>query len=292
MITKKFYSESNNLNDILELSIEPLTICNQKCEYCYARKITKNWNKMWSKSQLNIVLNKIKNVNEFFNLEILGGEPTLYPFLNTIIDEMDRCNSCKKIQLTTNGTKDLTKFKKSEKIKYIISVHPSDIKDELMLFKNIEFVKNYDHDITIMLLNRNKNDIKLVNSYIDKVKKITDRISFSMILNDLRYRSDFDFSVFHNFYEKCEKFVLEQNGRKNVYEIDDIIRKNLNTFKGWNCSIKYISISVLGELSLGCKKNIANIFENQIEIQSKVIKCDREKCDQWCWYWFVKTYEK
>lgn len=291
MITKRFYSEVNKLNDILELSIEPLTICNQKCEYCYARKDRKNWNKIWSESQLKIVLDKIKNINESFKLEILGGEPTLYPYLNNIINEMDNCERCKEIKLTTNGSIDLTKFKKSKKILYVISVHPNNIKNEINLFKNIEFVKHYNHDILIMLLNRNSEDVNLVNAYIDKVKTITDKISLSVILHDPHYSQNFDFNAFHNFHDVDEKFVLEHDGIKEIYDVDEVIHKDIAHFKGWNCYIKNILISVDGSISLGCKTNIANIFENKTKICSQMVKCDMDKCDSWCWYWFVKTYE-
>lgn len=78
-------------------------VCNLKCSYCFSLYENKYQSHM-SDYLVNYTLNKIKEKSKenSIRLVILGGEPTLYPYIGNVCKES--LEFCRKVILVTNGT--------------------------------------------------------------------------------------------------------------------------------------------------------------------------------------------
>ena len=203
-------------NNIICFSLFLLTICNLKCSYCYARK-TKKWGEMLCRNDLNKILSYLSNVDFDFKITLLGGEPTLYPYLKIVIDELDRNKHCKIIEVFTNGMKYFN-FN-SYKIDLYMSYHKTSKN-----FNRDAFIKNYykykeKFKIAICSVTEIGDDLKLFkDSQIHYQNIVTDRnVSDNIDKLNLKDRDLFNFN-------------------SKVVSLPYIIKNNIS-FKGWKCDM-------------------------------------------------------
>lgn len=97
-----------------------LTMCNLHCSYCFNRHKPFNF---LSKPKLDLILSEIKKINKEMEITVMGGEPTLYKYLDYIIDELYKINNVRSINVYTNGTINLNKFHFNEKVLISFSYH-------------------------------------------------------------------------------------------------------------------------------------------------------------------------
>ena len=93
----------DNLNNI-KFHWNLLYMCNYKCSFCYAR--TNQWNTFSSKSNINNTINFLSKVNHKFEIYLLGGEPSIYIYLEYVLTVLFK----KTVTKTKNRIKKITKF--------------------------------------------------------------------------------------------------------------------------------------------------------------------------------------
>lgn len=241
-------------NNIVNFSLFLLTICNLKCSYCYARK-NKKWGEMLSKSDLNKILSYLSKVDFDFKITLLGGEPTLYPYLKIVISELDRNKHCKVIEVFTNGMRYFN-FN-SNKIDLYMSYHKTSKN-----FNRDAFLKSYykykeNYKITICSVTEIGPDLKLFkDSEIHYQNIVKDRNVSDNIDTDLKDKDMFNLNT-------------------KVVSLPYVIKNNIS-FKGWKCDMYNFLITkdyILDE----CNSRKYD-FNEGIKGLKITRVCDKESC--------------
>ena len=76
--------------NLLTFSWDIIKVCQYRCDYCYAFDILE---KKMDKRLINLyklILLKLKKVKYDFNVELLGGEPTMHPKIEDILRTLQR----------------------------------------------------------------------------------------------------------------------------------------------------------------------------------------------------------
>lgn len=95
-----FYHHINRRNGPITLTVFPTTKCNLNCEFCSNYEDKKNPNNL----PIPTILETINQFPSLLSIEISGGgEPTLYPEINTLIYVLHRLKF--EVGLITNGTR-------------------------------------------------------------------------------------------------------------------------------------------------------------------------------------------
>lgn len=230
----------------LTVFIDIITICQQHCWYCYARPEStgrKNWNKILPFTKIRKILDALSYSKYEINLCLYGGEPTLHKDFNAILEYADKINSIRKIEIFTNGLRDLSKIYRSDKISYTLSFHPSQTKGE-KLIKNALFLKANDISFTISCLYDGEHQYFYDCINVIKENNLSEYIKLGIVDS---HRKDRPLTVrvpdTELFKSINEKVYLYNN---ELYTLDEIRERNLNNFHGWKCCKGLIKISVDG----------------------------------------------
>ncbi len=122
--------------------------CNAECDFCFWKQERTGRDYM---SKLKVVMDSLPS--QFYMISISGGEPTISPFLNEILDAIDTDQFTHRI-LTTNGTHLMKHIDKiSEKIQHInISRHHWDeeINRKIFISKTVPTAKHLSECIDVL----------------------------------------------------------------------------------------------------------------------------------------------
>lgn len=92
--------KKNYLSAPIEVSIYPSSFCQLNCKFCYFSNKRNNYKEYKEVKNWLKLIEELKNNNVIY-LSILGGEPTLYPFIDDILKFVDKIKF--KTTITTNG---------------------------------------------------------------------------------------------------------------------------------------------------------------------------------------------
>lgn len=215
-----FFPINVSLNDLtnLRFSLFVCTICNLKCSYCYARQ-TKKWNEFLNFEIFLSILNKIHALRKPYEINILGGEPTLWKFLSPSIEKFQSDPFCKKIEVFTNGIKKIDIH--SNKTTIFLTYH-GESKNYLNLFlKNAKYY-----------MQNSKIFINIPNTLSQN--DITQLISFC-IKNNVKYHNQNIFikdNLMQNDHFGDDFDLFKYNDK--IINLTQVISEGL-TFKNWKC---------------------------------------------------------
>lgn len=120
--------------------------CNLTCEYCFA-------NRVLEKDRINMTMQGFDKVIEFVknsgldSINLIGGEPTLHPKFNEIIDKINDLDFINSIMLFTNGVfnkkqrEKLLAYAKSSKLRMLLNYN--DLRDT----KAMDIINNNIHEL-------------------------------------------------------------------------------------------------------------------------------------------------
>lgn len=154
--------------------------CNAKCKFCFweKNKTCKNY-----LENLSNILNKLPD--NFTQISITGGEPTISPYLKEVLNLIDK-SKFKKVVLTTNGHKLL---------------------ETLHLFEGIVDHVNIsrhhdDEEINNKIFGTKMVDKKTLKIITNELNKIGIDVTFSSVLNE-NLKTSKDVKNYINFAKEC-----------------------------------------------------------------------------------------
>ena len=169
-------------------SWEVIDVCQYKCSYCSAMNFNLNKllaNKILLDSWKNVIKTlTLKTIKNPYMVELLGGEPTLHPNIEEIIQQLNAHDGCVRIDLITNLEKNVKFYKQLQQSKLYInpSYHP-EFSGSNFVDKVIEL--NNTHNI---ICNNNLHDN---STYWERTKNTIDTLT----ANDINFYVNFLFEV-------------------------------------------------------------------------------------------------
>lgn len=285
--------------------------CQYRCSYCYVKDILK---KKIHQSDVNLYKNVLKQLSfktvPNFRMEMLGGEPTTHPHFLEILDNLEANNKCEYLSVNTNFAKPLSFFSqfsdsKYKKLEFSISVHIEYV--ERRVDKFLEKIKEFsemDNIRCFVNINLHK-DEKHLPTYSKIVNFLTaNEIStgvnylFSTQYYNSVYTQNFHDTMISNvtkpdtvdlddgLYVDYEKYpYVFEDGTSTEYDLHEINKLGLKSFKGYNCRPKLWYINMQGVFTNACTGETIDLLFKNVD-KCVTCPCDICACD------FMLNYHK
>lgn len=277
--------------NLLTFSWDIIKVCQYRCDYCYAFDILE---KKMDKRLINLyklILLKLKKVKYDFNVELLGGEPTMHPKIEDILRTLQRNKNCKAVELVTNVAKPVSFYKQFDSENYnktliAASYHPQYDNNNRYAKKCIEISK-FDHLTIYCNINLPKE-----KEQWDKIKNTLDLLTDNNVnlglnfIHSVKDKYDTfygeDFKLFFKDYLSNNKKVSKKsfpyniNGKVEMLDEHHIRMNNLFKFYNYTCTPLMYSIDAEGNINNACSGEKFDNFDNII----KTFKCPiKEGCN-------------
>lgn len=284
-----FKSQGHLQQDKNRLNIhwDIITVCQLNCAYCYARQsYGKEWFKMPSKKIIDSVILSLKQSTLPFNLGLLGGEPTLSPYYDYIIEQIQSLDKINKIYVTTNAEKDLSQVK-TEGVAFLCSYHPANCTSDEMFIKNVKYLKEKGNQLKVnILIHPNKAHWEKSYNMFKKMQELNIKIHPHFVhINHDRKLFTYNDGVWEYFkeFKDLEKDIRYDDLLFNDYEV---YKNKLTQFKGWSCYNNNYEIDVNANVVQFCREDntmSSNLLKNQEYFKNitstKSMTCPHNECN-------------
>lgn len=273
--------------------------CNFSCSYCPESLHSGSIRWVDYKLALNFCNKLVSHYKTSgYDIEFLftGGEPTLYASFPKLLFELKKLNCL--IGVITNGSRTINWWEKNIHLfdKVVLTYH-SEFVDKNYFYKIVELMEDkVDLHINFTMLPSDFNSILDIAKILFQ-KKSNISITLKPLLKDFGDKmydySDEQFNILETYrFKSLKRNVSKRGMMKKVIEDGgeikckavDLIIKNENHWKDWNCNagLELIYIDYKGDVFRGtCKEGgkITNIHLNEpFEFPSKAIMCNKETC--------------
>jgi MoaA/NifB/PqqE/SkfB family radical SAM enzyme len=262
--------------------------CNLDCTYCPA-EIHDNFSPHTNIKVLKDGVDALAEIDKPVRLSFTGGEPCVHPNIEELLEHASQRLDW--VTVTTNGTRKF-KFYAELPVNYIVfSLHFEDEQwakqvDTITLFDQMNEMKNnFDFHVNVMAHHK----------HMLKVKQAVDRFAGHNIKYAIRRirwtKGDHDVFDDMRYDGKDLEWILKQNATAEpnvlvdgeMMHANDVIKQNLNKFKGWSCNagIESLMINWDGEVHRAtCRVggSLGNIYDGSFEPPEKPIICTRNFC--------------
>lgn len=271
-----------------------IDICNQACKYCgegygsdlHRPKSTFLKDDMQKKSYEKVLkMLKLQNKRGKFEVDLIGGEPTLHENCLQIVETLCTYNNCREVSLITNLKKSYDYFKefdKPEMNKLLLcpSIHMDYYNDNLL--KKIIDISKFENIklIPIVMVHDNPKFYNKIIELIDILSKEKIEFTVSFLTSACGYKVNYE----KNFFEKIKPLTEKDNNRynfetdKNNYSLTkhDIYKNNFYNFKGWKCKPLRYKINHFGAIYNACTgKPLSFISKDEcVECPLTLCGCD------------------
>ena len=279
---------TQNINHItIQMYISRL--CNYSCPYCTHRDNTEKYKTFDEYIQMmDDIYEQVKD-KDLIDFSFFGGEPTIVPNFNKIIDHILSNYPNTYVTITSNGSQPLSWWKTLEKwknrIHCFMSYQHNSTKNlnEFMEKMRWLYDQKYLYYLAVMLENEKEEEIKDVIKIFLEDPKLSKKLTYASI--------DFNFnekyreieSLFGNLNYKNvlneQEYALkvELTNDETIYFNDHMIFKTLNLhhFKYFKCLVgkEHILLDSNGDIYmclshiLSDKKPLGNMFKDKSKIR-------------------------
>ena len=245
------------------------TRCNFCCPYCYAKQDYQDeWQRTDTWSQQQLVISAIKAAKLPIFIGLLGGEPTLHPRFNTIVDSvLDACwHKQSRLYITTNGSiKKLQTIPFNSKVRILMSLHPG---QEYLdpgfqkFFNNLECMisKGFKIRVNLML------DPTFMGRSLD-IYNVLKRYSVEIHPHFI-YKSQlenaslvgYNFDALKMLSDAAPEYLYDDMPMNDF----EIFSRGLNRFKGWQCWNNNYEITWDGRVQNLCAKKEVDLASDPL----------------------------
>ncbi len=257
--------------------------CNYDCSYCPA-VIHDNHS---PHTDINIIknsINKLLDIGKPIRLSFTGGEPTVHPNFQEIVNYA-KDNKVEWISVTTNGTRTHNWYLEQRNDQYVFSLHFE--YDWQRVLKTIVEVAKFR--VVVVHVMAHQDLMKDVRSAVDTLKMygvphVIRRVRWTEgdhdLFDDMRYDQN-DLDWIKSYEASTHPNVVIDDDRK--MHANDIIKLHLNKFKDWTCNIGLESLMINwdGEVHRAtCRVggSLGNIYNGTFSMPTQPVTCDRNFC--------------
>tara|TARA_B110000503_G_scaffold90944_1_gene137415 strand:+ start:551 stop:1447 length:897 start_codon:yes stop_codon:yes gene_type:complete len=282
---------SENL-DCCILTLFVHNVCNFNCSYCndYHRDGSYRWPVNWQ-PYLDLI-KEIKKRNKYIYVEVLGGEPTVWPkfqeFVDTISDEDVF------VEYATNASRTLRYWKnfKTQRSFVFLSWHAEEADDDHF----VEVAKIMQHkasvSIPLMIVPDNYERAKILYERLSDLNvEITPKFTRTSIdgTSYFEYTEEQRNWIQNNSYNKMKPFGIDWKIPQTLHydgtpiKFMKVLAQNLHKFTGWTCTagIRRLMVEPDGNIkrcTKGVGGSLGNIKTGKYTLPDEPIICDYRAC--------------
>jgi hypothetical protein len=262
--------------------------CNYQCSYCYEQLVmVDKWQKEQSSSNYKLTLTKLKKFDAPFEIELLGGEPTLHPQLTEILTELCSIELCQRIELFTNLSRPLSYFADLDqaslsRMTVTASFHPE--------YYNQDFIEKADainrmQHLNIRVSVNISDDPAHWPVTLELIEQLSSR-NISYGLHWLHESTDWTpnytpecFALFQQFETPADaRFSYEFDSGPQQLSSLEVYNQNLHRLTGYTCTPQFFEIYFDGTVANTCTgQRFNSLFLKQEQLLRKV-SCPRDCC--------------
>ncbi len=282
---------TNENSDCAIVSIVLHNYCNFSCSYCTPTNYggTHKWPSE-TKSYLDF-LGRIRQRNKYLIVDLLGGEPTLWPQFQSLVNEI--CDDNTHVDFSTNASRPLQYWRDFKGGNFTISMswHHEQCDDEHFL--NVAKIFQDKATVNVLLL--------VVPENFERAKRMMDRLdglsidaSPKFVTKTIGLDEYMDYTPEQKEWIQTAGFVNARRATRSWKLSNDIFfnKKNMrwtrmltegtNNFEGWRCSagIRRFYVTVAGDI-FRCVKHVGGSLGNvfgSYSLPDDPIICNQRAC--------------
>jgi organic radical activating enzyme len=275
----------NDNSDTLDVEFVLGNVCNYKCHYCFpgCHEGTHRWPEHQQIIEnMKLLFDFYKNHGKkYIDLKIIGGEPTLWPYLEVFITEIKKHIDVF-VRISTNASRTLSYWKDK-----------SDLFDEITISVHNEFV-NLDHIISVAdyIHQRQRSNLyvfvlmdpmhweRCVQSiyYLDSKSQDWFLAAQPVLFDGQTRYTEYQFQYMQNknkrqgstpIQDKTRSIKMQvQNNAVEPYDYKKLVLNHANRFFGYSCNlgVDRIYINIDGEIKGACGETL---FDKTLNIKDK-----------------------
>ena len=247
-------------------------VCNYSCSYCsdFHRDGSYRWPEDWT-PYLNFI-NDLKQRNRYLYIEVLGGEPTVWPefqdFVDTISD--DRVF----VEFSTNASRTLRYWEqfRTHRAFVFLSWHYEQTDDDH--FYRVAEIMQHKASVSIPLMVVPDNYDRAVALY-ERLQGLNVEITPKFTRTSIHGHDYFEYTeaqrawIQNNYYNKMRDFGLAWTVPRNLHfdgekrKFMTVLDQGLHRFEGYTCTagIKRFSVDPNGDIKR-CTKRVGGVIGN------------------------------
>ena len=283
---KKTWSSVERERNTVRIHIDINTICDNTCEYCYARYNEDTWGRFLSSAYLYLDLlphlHSIRASGKYIDIVILGGEPTLHPELNDFVYKLLEIPDLR-VSITSNGNRACNGMQPSSRVRWAFTYHPTQEREKWFEHISAEVEKGW-WEIAISPLI----DCWGTDDEVQRKSEMVMKMTIECEKRGILIQPTFQFNPADEpttiKFDKVRKFYYELITCPPAYTWDilkvndyQIIRDGLNKkFKGCLCINNNVQLDVNGNLRRCC--SLEPLEFSDLEYFNADMICPLDEC--------------
>ncbi len=287
------YQKGIDSRTFIDIEWQLINICNYECSYCNIRSYNggKLWNKLGKNQFKYIPL--FGKLNKPLKLSFLGGEPTMHPRFEKIIDAVKKTlfedslfrKENELIIFSNFSDKSLNKLKNinPENIKLVGSYHAEQTSNEQFL-KTVTILNKLSFNIEVNLMIEEES-IEIISDLYNSLKKLDIVICARPIYKNESKTFEISDEILNKFKDSIYEIFILDDEEFSILDYNKILPKF--KFKGATCYNNLYQLDIKNILTRECSSEKIDLndeenYEKFMNIDDKPLKCEFETCGQDC----------
>lgn len=247
-------------------------VCNYSCSYCsdFHRDGSYRWPEDWA-PYLNFI-NDLKQRNRYLYIEVLGGEPTVWPAFQDFVDTISDDNVF--VEFSTNASRTLRYWEqfRTHRAFVFLSWHYEQTDDDH--FYRVAEIMQHKASVSIPLMVVPDNYDRAVALY-ERLTGLNVEITPKFTRTSIHGHDYFAYTedqrewIQNNYYNKMRDFGLDWIVPRNLHfdgkrrKFMTVLDQGLHHFEGYTCTagIKRFSVDPNGDIKR-CTKRVGGVIGN------------------------------
>lgn len=247
-------------------------VCNYSCSYCsdFHRDGSYRWPEDWT-PYLNFI-NDLKQRNRYLYIEVLGGEPTVWPAFQDFVDTIS--DDSVFVEFSTNASRTLRYWEqfRTHRAFVFLSWHYEQTDDDH--FYRVAEIMQHKASVSIPLMVVPDNYERAVALY-ERLKGLSVEITPKFTRTSIHGHDYFDYTeqqrewIQRSYYNRMRDFGLDWTVPRNLHfdgeprKFMTVLDQGLHQFQGYTCTagIKRFSVDPNGDIKR-CTKRVGGVIGN------------------------------